>query len=75
MNTNKAVALSNSINAPVFLSIHETAKMGILSEHHLRVMNRTGRLPGIYAGRNFKVNIQQLYEVLQEESRRCGVSP
>ena len=53
---------------PVFLTIRETARLGILSEHHLRLMQHAGQLPGIKTGRTFRVNVNQLIEILNEES-------
>ena len=52
------------------LTIRQTAKTGILSEYQLRLMQRQGRLPGIYVGNRFLVNYELLAEDLQEASRR-----
>lgn len=53
---------------PVFMTIRETAKTGMISEHHLRLMEKQGRLPGVRVGNRFKVNVQQLVEQLNRES-------
>lgn len=53
---------------PVFMTIRETAKIGMISEHHLRLMEKQGRLPGVRVGNRFKVNVQQLVEQLNRES-------
>lgn len=55
---------------PKFLTIKETAKLGIVSEHHLRVLAAQGHLPGVYVGNRFKVNVTALVEQLERESRR-----
>lgn len=55
----------------VFKTIRQTAKLGVLSEHHLRLMVAQGRCPGIYSGNTFLVNIAALEELLERESRRC----
>lgn len=55
-------------NLPVFMTIRETAKTGIISEHHLRLMEKQGRLPGVRVGNRFKVNVNLLMEQLNRES-------
>ncbi|WP_130848590.1 hypothetical protein [Intestinimonas timonensis] len=57
-----------SENIPKFLTIRETAKTGILSEHHLRIMEKQGRLPGVRVGNQFKVNLDLLVDQLNQES-------
>ena len=57
-----------SENIPKFLTIRETAKTGILSEHHLRIMEKKGRLPGVRVGNWFKVNLDLLVDQLNQES-------
>ena len=54
-----------------FLTIREVARTGILSEHHLRLLEKEKRLPGVYAGNRFKVNYPLLLEQLDAESRKC----
>lgn len=54
--------------APQFLTIRQTAATGILSEYHLRLMEKQGKLPGIYVGNRFKVNYGLLLEQLDQES-------
>lgn len=53
-----------------FLTIREVARTGILSEHHLRLMEKENKLPGIFAGNRFKVNYQLLVEQLDRESKQ-----
>lgn len=53
---------------PKFLTIRETAATGVLSEHHLRLMQRRGKLPGIFAGTRFLVNYHLLLEQLDKAS-------
>lgn len=43
-----------------FPSIRETARRGPLSEYCLRLMLKQGDLPGVYSGRKFLVNYEQL---------------
>ena len=54
--------------AQKFLTIRQTAKTGILSEHSLRLMVAQGRCPGIYSGNRFLVNYDLLVEQLDRES-------
>ena len=51
-----------------FLTIRQTAATGILSEHHLRLLEKQGKLPGIYSGNRFKVNVDLLVDQLNRES-------
>lgn len=51
-----------------FMTIRETAATGILSEHHLRLMQKQNRLPGIYTGNRFLVNYKMLVDRLNAES-------
>lgn len=55
-------------NIPKFMTIRETARTGILSEYHLRILEKQGRLPGVRSGNRFKVNIGLLVEQLNRES-------
>lgn len=53
---------------PTFLTIRQTAATGVLSEHHLRLMEKQGRLPGIRTGKTFRVNFEMLLTQLDHES-------
>lgn len=55
-------------NVPTFLTIRETARLGVMSEHHLRLMQKAGRLPGIQTGNTFRVHLEQLIDQLNAES-------
>jgi len=55
-----------------FLTIRECARTGILSEYHLRLMEKEKRLPGIFSGNRFKVNYPLLVEQLDRESRQMA---
>lgn len=55
-------------NLPTFMTIRETAKTGIISEYHLRMMEKQGKLPGIRVGNRFKVNVGLLVDQLNRES-------
>ncbi len=50
-----------------FPSIRETAKRGPLSEYCLRLMQKQGKLPGVYSGKKFLVNYARLLEQLDAE--------
>lgn len=52
-----------------FRTIRETARAGILPECELRRRVHTGRLPGIYTGTKFLVNIDLLLQQLETECR------
>lgn len=62
-----------TVESSKFLTIRETAKIGILSEYQLRMMRQQGRLPGIYSGTRFKVNLNLLMEQLDADSRKAVV--
>ncbi len=53
---------------PQMKTIRQVAAMGILSEHFLRLRQKQGRLPGIYSGNRFLVNVDALSDMLSEES-------
>ena len=53
-----------------FKTIRQTAALGILSEHRLRIMVAQGICPGIQAGNRFLVNVTALTEQLDAESKR-----
>ena len=53
---------------PQMRTIRQVAAMGILSEHFLRIRQKQGKLPGVYSGNRFLVNVDALSEMLKEES-------
>lgn len=53
-------------DGPVFLSIRETAKTGIINEYSLRRFLAMGLLPGFFAGNKFMVNTALLYEQIAD---------
>ncbi len=55
---------------PTLKTIREVAKLGVLSETHLRTMLKEGKLPGIYSGTRFYVNLEALMDFIQRESSR-----
>ena len=57
---------------PQFLTIRETAKTGILSEHSLRLMQKQGKIPHIMCSKKCLINYPLLLEQLTEESRKRG---
>lgn len=50
-----------------FPSIRETTKRGPLSEYCLRLMQKQGKLPGVYSGKKFLVNYDRLLRDLDAE--------
>lgn len=61
------------MESKTFLTIKETAKTGILSEHALRVMQKTKKLPCIMVGTKCLINYPQLIEQLNTESKKAVV--
>ena len=51
-----------------FITIRQAAKAGILPEFRLRLMLKEGRLPGIYAGNKFLINVEMLNRQLDQMS-------
>ena len=52
-----------------FKTIRQTAATGILTEFRLRIMQKSGKLPGIQVGNRFLVNVDQLIEQLERDSK------
>ena len=50
---------------PLFMTIREVAKTGILSEYCLRQMIKEDRLPCIYSGNRCLINYTALLEALK----------
>ena len=59
-------------NGKVFLTIRETAKTGILSEHSLRLLQKQGRIPFIMVGNKCLINYPLLLATLNQESEANG---
>lgn len=59
-----------------FCTIRAAAARGYLSEHHLRLLLAQGKLPGVYSGNRFKINMRLLDQQLDQLSagamRKCG---
>lgn len=53
----------------MFLTIRQTAKTGLISEHRLRLLVAQGKVPGVYSGNRYMVNFDQLVALLDEQSR------
>ena len=58
-------------SVPKFMTIREAARTGIIAEHHLRLMQKQGKLPCIMAGKKCLINYQLLVEQLTEESKKA----
>ncbi len=54
----------------VFMTIRETARTGIISEHTLRLMQKQKRLPCIMCGVKCMVNYPMLLKQLDNESKQ-----
>lgn len=54
---------------PVFKTVRETAALGILNEHRLRVLVSEGKCPGIRSGNRFLINVPALMEKLENDSK------
>ena len=55
-----------------FPTIRQAARLGPLSEHHLRMMQKAGKLPGFYVGNHYRINYSELLAQLQEASKTGG---
>ncbi len=55
-----------------FMTIREASRAGYWPESGLRRMQKEGKLPGVYSGGRFMVNIPLLVEMLDSESQRNG---
>lgn len=52
-----------------FKTIRQTAALGFVTEHRLRLMVADGSVPGIKTGNRFMVNVDALAEQLDRQSR------
>lgn len=52
----------------MYKTIRQTAAMGILPEHRLRLLVAQKVCPGFYAGNRFMVNVNLLIELLDRQS-------
>lgn len=52
-----------------FKTIRQTAALGFISEHRLRILVAQGLVPGIQTGNRFMVNVDALAEQMDRESR------
>lgn len=53
----------------IFMTVRETARSGLAPEHFIRQLVAQGKCPGVYSGTRFLVNVAQLREYLEAESR------
>ena len=54
----------DEMKTPTFRTIREVAKMGILSEYSLRLMEKQHKLPCIYSGNRCLINLDKLIMML-----------
>ena len=52
----------------MYKTIRQTAAMGILPEHRLRLLGAQHACPGFYTGNRFMVNVNLLIELLDRQS-------
>lgn len=55
-----------------FKTIRQTAAMGVLPEHRLRILVAQKDCPGFYAGNRFLVNVDLLIEQLNRRSTEAA---
>lgn len=58
------------IENPTMMTIRQTAKTGILSEHALRVLLKAGRLPAVYVGKRALINYNALCQQLTDLGKK-----
>jgi hypothetical protein len=66
---NEFLQRKETMEMPTFKTIRQTAALGILTEHRLRLMVAQGSCPGIRTGNRFLVNVDALVELLDKQSR------
>ena len=49
-------------------TIRQTAAAGILPEHRLRQMQKQRKLPGVFSGNRFLIDVDMLKTMLEKES-------
>lgn len=54
------------IEVPSFMSIREVAKTGLMSEYSLRLLEKQGKLPCIYAGKKCLINFELLVQQMND---------
>lgn len=55
---------------PKFYTVRKTARLGFITESHLRRLIKMGECPGYYAGSRFMVNVDALVEQLDGAGRK-----
>ena len=58
----------NAQTTTEFCTIRQAASRGYLSERNLRLLLAQGKLPGVYSGNRFKVNVRLLEQQLDRMS-------
>ena len=56
--------------AEKIVPIRKLGERGFLTESRLRKMHKQGKLPGIWSGKKFLVNVPRLNEELDRESKK-----
>lgn len=63
------------VKQPDFRTIRQTAKLGIVSEYALRLMDARGELPSIHVGNRTYINVDALMEQLNQVGREKVKQP
>ena len=69
-NKNQQQEMIKLTEAEKFVPIRKLAESGFLTESRLRKMHKQGKLPGIWCGKKFLVNVPLLNEELDRESKK-----
>lgn len=63
----------NYSNVKPFMTIRQTAAVGIMSEHYLRLRQKQNKLPGFCSGNRFIIDVHALIDMLHREAlAACG---
>lgn len=57
---------TNTMNLPRMMTAREIAKTGVLAEHAVREMIKTGKAPHIMVGNKALVNFDKLLQLLED---------
>ena len=56
--------MDTKTKVPEMISMRQAGRRGPLSEFRLRILQKQGKLPGIFCGRKFLVNYDRLIAML-----------
>ena len=58
--------MKDEVKVPHLCTIRQTAKLGLISEYALRMMEKSGKLPSIKVGNRVLVNVDKLIEQIND---------